>query len=558
MGCQEARPMPGDGSNSGQNPLPSQENPNEICQVTTNNLQVTRHGWHPVFPQKISKSILKNRALDQDRPFHHSFQSAPLAQASADQLTPFSALIDMRCPPTALMSELGLQHPFERIHKGSPFRTLTFRARPSDIEELQLQIEDDPCIQGIGLNTISTIPSSENIFSAVAIDPLANEQDHLRYIKIDRVQDYFDLGSLKGRKAVIAIIDSGVDIDHEDLKQNLWTNLGESGKDNLGRDKSSNGIDDDGNGYVDDVYGYNFPGRIANPRPSPRMSGSFHGTHVAGLAAARSFNAKGIRGVMGQHIEIMSLNVFGTSSGAITANIDNAIRYAADNGADVINLSLGGAGYTQTTEAALKYAIARGVFVVAAAGNSSQALSTSKTSFSFDTPASFGGLLSGMFTVASVDTQTDAISSFSNFGTGAVEIAAPGAENTARDRGLLSTATSNSYVRSIGTSMASPVVSGAVGLVHAFLQERSFQLSPAQRETAILEALQSQSNLTSRVKDGKTLDLARLFSEMDKNFPIEVPNDPVIPDPTDPDASNPPPSDNPSNPGDSPDQVPPC
>ncbi|MFG0249055.1 MAG: S8 family peptidase, partial [Phycisphaeraceae bacterium JB051] len=156
-----------------------------------------------------------------------------------------------------------------------------------------------------------------------------------------------------GEGVVVAIIDTGVDITHSDLNDNIWINTGEIAGD---------GIDNDGNGYVDDVYGYNF---VNDNNDVTDTNG--HGTHVAGIVAAEN-NGTGALGVA-YDAEIMVVRVLDGYGGGDFYSVLEGIYYAVDNGADVINLSLtfnGGHPYLQS---ALKYAQDRGVVVVMAAGN---------------------------------------------------------------------------------------------------------------------------------------------------------------------------------------------
>jgi subtilisin family serine protease len=204
--------------------------------------------------------------------------------------------------------------------------------------------------------------------------------------------------------AVIAVIDTGIAYGHTDLTSNMWTN-----------DPEVNGIpgvDDDGNGYVDDGYGWDFVG--ADNDPTDYFS---HGTHVAGTIAAIGNNAIGITGV-NWLASIMPLRIFGAFGYGDTANAIEAITYAADNGAHVINASWGGGGFSQALYDAISYANDRGCLFVAAAGN-----------FGDDNdinpfyPASYD--LPNIISVAASE-HNDNLAGFSNFGATSVDVAAPG------------------------------------------------------------------------------------------------------------------------------------
>ena len=155
-----------------------------------------------------------------------------------------------------------------------------------------------------------------------------------------------------GEGVTIAVIDTGVDLDHPDLVDNLFVNAGEI---------EGNGIDDDGNGFIDDVHGYDFAGRDADPND---VGG--HGTHVAGIVAA-GLNGFGATGVA-PDATILPVRVLGDNGSGSSNAVAAGIRYAADQGADIINLSLGG-GFSQAIQAAIDYAQDLGSFIVAAAGN---------------------------------------------------------------------------------------------------------------------------------------------------------------------------------------------
>lgn len=215
---------------------------------------------------------------------------------------------------------------------------------------------------------------------------------------------------------VIAVIDSGVAFDHPDLAGNIWTNPGEI---------PDNGRDDDGNGYVDDIHGWDFVNGDANPSDYSRdLYGNGHGTHVAGIIAARGDNGRGVVGVMWQ-AAIMPLQIFDIYESdsyrdAViqSFNIIAAIRYAVDNGARIVNCSFGGPAYSVIQENALRDAHEAGVLVVAAAGNDGRDNDLEPTY-----PAAYD--LPNIIAVAATDDH-DELASYSNYGTRSVDVAAPG------------------------------------------------------------------------------------------------------------------------------------
>jgi subtilisin family serine protease len=183
---------------------------------------------------------------------------------------------------------------------------------------------------------------------------------------------------------IIAVIDTGVDYTHEDLVDNIWKNPGETGTDSQGRDKSTNGLDDDNNGFIDDVVGWDFASNDNKPfdlsvPPTDLLFGGGnpgHGTHVSGCVAARSYNGKGVVGVADNNIKIMALRFLTEKGQGTTADAIKAIRYAVDNGALVSNNSWGSEGEdpAESTENkalrdAIAYSESKGSLFIAAAGN---------------------------------------------------------------------------------------------------------------------------------------------------------------------------------------------
>ncbi|MEH2196379.1 MAG: S8 family peptidase [Nostoc sp.] len=236
-----------------------------------------------------------------------------------------------------------------------------------------------------------------------------------------------------GKGVVVAVVDTGVDYNHEDLKNNIWTNT---------KEIPGNGIDDDGNGYVDDTYGWNFADKNNNT-----LDNNGHGTHVSGTIAGEN-NNYGVTGIA-YNAKIMPVKVLDDSGSGSYSSIAKGIRYAADNGANVINLSLGGGSNNNTLESAINYASSKGVIVVMAAGNDGDS--------SPDYPARYASK-SGI-AVGAVD-KNNKMADFSNR-SGTDEIAyvtAPGVK-------VYSSVPNNEYATYSGTSMAAPHVAGVVALM---------------------------------------------------------------------------------------------
>jgi len=240
---------------------------------------------------------------------------------------------------------------------------------------------------------------------------------------------------------VVAILDTGIDYNHEDLKANVWRNA---------KEIPGNGKDDDKNGYVDDVRGWNFVLGTAD-----NTDDNDHGSICAGIIGAESNNGKGTRGIAG-NVKLMALKSLDKAGLGTTASAIEAIRYAVDNGANVINASWGGGAFDPALYDVVKWAGERGVLFVAAAGNDAKDNDQDPNP---TYPASFR--LPTVISVAAYDNR-DGLANFSNIGRTSVHLGAPGVK-------IFSTARLGTYRFGEGTSFAAPYVSGAAALVSSFV-----------------------------------------------------------------------------------------
>ena len=282
---------------------------------------------------------------------------------------------------------------------------------------------------------------------------------------------------------VVAVIDSGVDLEHPDLAANLWRNEDEI---------PGNGRDDDGNGYVDDVLGWDFVSDDNDPTDDYG-----HGTHVAGIIGAVGNNGRGVCGVAWR-TKLMAVKFLDARGrGRLSAALAS-VRYAVDNGARVINASWGSTRDSELLADAIREAGGKGVLFVAAAGNLPppsvlERIPELRTLKSY--PAAND--LPNIVAVAATDDQ-DALASFSCEGADWVDLAAPGAE-------ILSTLASGSLGVASGTSMAAPHVAGVAALADA---ERP-GLAAADVRRVILESSDPVDALAGRVATGGRLNAGR-------------------------------------------------
>ena len=278
-------------------------------------------------------------------------------------------------------------------------------------------------------------------------------------------------------QTVVAVIDTGVDYNHQDLKENIWTNT---------REIAGNGVDDDGNGYVDDIHGYDFANSDADP-----MDDNGHGTHVAGTIGAVGNNGIGIAGVTWR-TKIMGLKFLDASGSGYLSDAIRALDYAVANGARLSNNSWGGGGYEATLGQAISKAAGMGHIFVAAAGNSA-----SNNDVTASYPASYA--YDNVVAVAATD-QNDNLASFSNYGATTVDIAAPGVN-------IYSTLPGNAYGSYSGTSMATPHVTGALAL---FLDANP-SATTSQALTALYQSADSLVSLTNRVAGARRLNVGNML-----------------------------------------------
>ncbi len=251
---------------------------------------------------------------------------------------------------------------------------------------------------------------------------------------------------------IVAVVDTGVDYNHIDLKSNIYKNPNEI---------CGNGIDDDKNGFVDDCYGYDFANNDNDPMDDDSES---HGTHVAGTIGAIGNNGIGIAGVCWK-IKILPVKVLDKNGDGYFSDVADGIKYAVNMGADIINLSLE-TNYIDDEglaflEDAIKYAYEHNVIITSAAGNQSKNLDTNNVY-----PASFRKEFPNVIVTASLDKNGN-LSTFTDYGYQTVDVGIPG-EN------IYSTMRNNTYGFQSGSSMANAITTGLVAQILALYHNKNY------------------------------------------------------------------------------------
>jgi thermitase len=294
--------------------------------------------------------------------------------------------------------------------------------------------------------TLSTYPTK---------DAPGYDSDQLAPLSLIGMEEAWDFG-VGSENVVIAVIDSGIDTDHNEFVGQLWQNPGEI---------AGNGIDDDNNGFIDDIIGYNFASDTGTPE-----DGNGHGTHVAGIIAAKGNFLTGVC----PGCRIMSVKAANNNGGLTESDIIQGITYAIDNGATIVNMSFGGYFASNNTQSISQALITEGynngISFVAALGNDT---------LNVDTFLMYPAKYTHVLGISSVG-NTGSRSGFSNFGSYNF-IAAPGGQDITPETFIEAPYLNNSYAGLAGTSMATPHVAGAIGLMKSLMP----WLTPDEIRTAL-------------------------------------------------------------------------
>ncbi len=286
------------------------------------------------------------------------------------------------------------------------------------------------------------------------VDPYLFQQTYLSTIN---AKGSWSFSSKENKQVVVAVLDSGIDLSHPDLKNNIWINSKEIPDD---------GLDNDGNSYIDDINGWDFVDSDNTPTPVLLEGYDYtainHGTVIAGIIGA-SANDEGIVGINPQ-VRLMDLRILDAKGMGNTLVLSQAIDYAAENGADIINLSLVGKSIDESLKKSITNAYNKGVMIVAASGNES------KNGVDLDIEPAYPVCdfdnINRVIGVAAVDSQNK-LSVFSNYGEKCIDISAPGINIYSTVYHDLEDVNFSNYYRGgwAGTSVAAPMVSGALSLL---------------------------------------------------------------------------------------------
>ena len=289
----------------------------------------------------------------------------------------------------------------------------------------------------------------------------------------------YDADEGEKRDVIVAVIDTGVDVDHPDLEGSIWVNADEIPGD---------GIDNDNNGYIDDVNGWNF---FDDNNVLCKGSEDDHGTHAAGTIAATR-GKTGIAGIAdNQHVKIMPLKALGTEYGlGEETAVINAIRYAEANGAEICNLSFGTSTYYPELERVMRES--KMLFIVAAGNGDEEGIGLN-IDVTPDYPAGYE--LDNVITVANLHFD-GSLAESSNFGPKNVDLAAPGIF-------IVSTTADKRYGFMSGTSMAAPMVTGAA----AFLYSYRTDLDLSGVKAALIAPARKLPDLEGKMVSGGMLDV---------------------------------------------------
>lgn len=348
------------------------------------------------------------------------------------------------------------------------------------------------------LPEVNTSKSNSNSYTATSFnDPKATKiwafKDASRHgVSVSRA--YKSPLSIVKEEIIVAVVDTGVDYNHVDLKNKMWVNENEI---------PGNGIDDDNNGYIDDVHGISTLDRDRNGRASgDPINSHSHGTHVSGTIAAEQNNNTGIAGIS-EKAMIMAIRTVPDTSDETDADIVESFLYAAKHGARLINCSFGknkNEGGNIVNETITHIGEKYGALVFAAAGNDyGRDIDTRRTY-----PASFD---SKYLVVVASTAKGGGLSLFSNKGRTSVDLAAPGSA-------IYSTIPGGKYGNMSGTSMATPVTVGVAAEILSNFPE----LTALELKEVLMKTVTKIDKFKAKMVSGGRVDLYNALQFVEKNF----------------------------------------
>ncbi len=395
--------------------------------------------------------------------------------AQAQNYVPGRVIVKLRGKASSLQassfaSKMNSENNLEKTKSWSSFNLHSFQSKSGESTEQMIEaLKNDPDVEYVEPDylmnkqsldaSIQSYTASE-VHGFVAGFGLTTNQVH-------GVEAWSQVTS--NNNPIVAIIDTGIDLNHVALSDAIWTNTHEI---------ANNGLDDDGNGYIDDVNGWNFNDNNNYPQDCDG-----HGTHVAGIIRGTTQDLFKSPHPDAPIIKIMPLKFLDCYGEGSTSNAISAIYYAVRNGAKVLNNSWGGGSYSRALHEAIIYSYTGKTVFIAASGNASNNNDAAKTyPASYDVP--------NVISVAAT-TSSDALAYFSNFGASSVHLAAPGTS-------ILSAYPGDHFTALSGTSMAAPFISGVAALI---MNEKP-TMNGYQVKSIIAGTVDMKSQLSGKVMTG--------------------------------------------------------
>lgn len=360
---------------------------------------------------------------------------------------------------------------------------------------LELRLQENAFVRHVEPNyiyTTSKLPNDPDLAKTWGLKNTgaADSENNMGRAGVDvSAEQAWDI-TTGSKSVVVAVIDSGIDFSHPDLKAQAWVN-----------EKELNGlpgVDDDGNGYIDDIHGYDFAGNKGDSTDD-----NSHGTHCAGTIGAKGNDGRGLVGV-NWDVSMMGVKFLDKQGRGSLANAIKSIDYARKMGARIMSNSWGGGAASDLLKKAIQEAANEGVLFVAAAGNDAND-NDAMPSY----PASYD--VDNVLSVAAIDNR-GALASFSNYGAKSVHVAAPGVN-------IISTVPGGKYDSYSGTSMATPHVSG----IAALLLANNANLTYSQLKKTIMDSSRPLYTLRRRVASA---GMADAYYALSGQTPPADPNDP--------------------------------